>query len=219
MLKKIGVLIVAFIFSLPLCIAHAYSIMDNQNEESIQQTVNAEAGLTPTGLLEVQVDEATAFPIPETSTILTEQASQSRAEFEQNMQEIQAIKQQEKLAAERAAKQQAIIAYADSLVGNPYVWGGASLTKGCDCSHFVWLVLRDTIGYSEGWTKSTLWLNRGTVVDSLANAEPGDVIVYQGHVALYDGNGLIVEALNKHKGIVHNRKADSTHFLGIRRFV
>ena len=82
MLKKISVLIVAFIFSLPLCIAHAYSIMDNQNEESIQQTVNAEAGLTPTGLLEVQVDEATAFPIPEASTILTEQASQSRAEFE-----------------------------------------------------------------------------------------------------------------------------------------
>lgn len=82
MLKKISVLIVAIVFSLPLCITHAYSIMDNQNEKSIQQTINAEAGLTPTGLLEVQVDEATAFPIPETSTILTEQASQRRVEFE-----------------------------------------------------------------------------------------------------------------------------------------
>ena len=81
MLKKISIIITVIMFALPLCVAHAYSIMDNQNEESIQQTVNAEAGLTPTGLLEVQVDEATAFPIPEASTILTEQASQRRAEF------------------------------------------------------------------------------------------------------------------------------------------
>lgn len=210
--KKIGVLIVAFAFALPLCIAHAYSIMDNQNEESIQQTVITD---TLNGLLEVQVDEATAFFEPEDSAILTEQASQSRQELEQRMQEIQAIKKQEEIAA----KQQAIIAYADSFVGNPYVWGGASLTKGCDCSHFVWLVLRDTIGYDEGWTKSTLWLNRGTVVDSLANAQPGDVIVYSGHVAFYDGDGLLIDARNRRVGITHSAKADYTTILGIRRFV
>lgn len=208
MLKKISVLITAIFFMLPLCIAHASSIMENQNEESIQQTINIDYDLTPRGLLEVQVDEATVFFAPEVSTILTEQASQRRAELEQRIQEIQTTR-----------KQEAIITYADSFVGNPYVWGGSSLTKGCDCSHFVWLVLRDTIGYSGGWIKSTLWLNRGTVVNSLAEAQPGDVIVYSGHVALYDGNGFIVEALNRHKGIVHERKADSTHFLGIRRFV
>ena len=121
--------------------------------------------------------------------------------------------------AQYQLKLEAIVSYAKSFVGNPYVWGGNSLTQGCDCSHFVWLVLRDTIGYSEGWTKSTLWLNRGTVVSSLANAQAGDVIVYSGHVALYDGNGYLIEALNRHKGIVHERKADCTNYLGIRRFV
>lgn len=208
MLKKISIIITVIMFALPLCVAHAYSIMDNQNEESIQPTLNIEYDLTPSGLLGVQVDEAIVSLAPEVSTILTEQTSQCQAELEQQMQEIQTTR-----------KQEAIVTYADSFVGNPYVWGGCSLTKGCDCSHFVWLVLRDTIGYKDGWIKSTQWLNRGTVVDGLANAQPGDVIIYSGHVALYDGNGLIVEALNRHKGIVHERKADSTHFLGIRRFV
>lgn len=208
MLKKILVLIAAAAIVLPICVIHATTATENQNEESIQQTINIEYDLTPRGLLEVQVDEATVSLAPEVSTILTERPSQRRAELEQVIQEIQTIR-----------KQEAIIAYADSFVGNPYVWGGSSLTKGCDCSHFVWLVLRDTIGYSDGWIKSTLWLNRGTVVNSLAEAQPGDVIVYSGHVALYDGNGYLIEALNRHKGIVRERKADSTHFLGIRRFV
>ena len=207
MLKKILVLIAATALVLPICVIHATTATENQNEESIQQTRDIEYDLTPSGLLGVQVDEADTFPAPETQTILTEQASQSREELKQAMQEISTTR-----------KQEAIIAYADSFVGNPYVWGGCSLTQGCDCSHFVWLVLRDTIGYDGGWVKSTKWLNRGTVVSSL-KAQPGDVIVYQGHVAFYDGNEYLIEALNPRKGIVHERKADSTHFIGIRRFV
>ena len=72
--------------------------------------------------------------------------------------------------AQYKMKLEAIVSYADAHVGNPYVWGGNSLTKGCDCSHFVWLVLRDTIGYAEGYATSGCWLNRGTVVSSLAEA-------------------------------------------------
>ena len=205
MLKKICILFTAVMFALPLCIAHVYSMAENQNEESIQQTVNTG---TLNGLLEVQVDEANVSFAPETQTIFTELTSQNREELKQMMQEIQTTR-----------KQEAIIAYADSFVGNPYVWGGCSLTKGCDCSHFVWLVLRDTIGYDGGWVKSTSWLSRGTVVDSLANAQPGDVIVYRGHVAFYDGNGLLIDARNRRVGITHSAKADYTTILGIRRFV
>ena len=143
-MKKILVLIAATAIMLPMCVIHATTATENQNEESIQQTMNIDYDLTPRGLLEVQVDEATVSFAPEVSTILTERTSQRQAELEQIIQEIQTTR-----------KQEAIITYADSFVGNPYVWGGCSLTKGCDCSHFVWLVLRDTIGYEDGWVKST----------------------------------------------------------------
>lgn len=112
-----------------------------------------------------------------------------------------------------------IVAYADQFIGYPYVWGGNSLTHGCDCSHFVWLVLRDTIGYTAGYTTSAGWRHCGVSVASLAEAQAGDIICYSGHVAIYDGNGGIIEALNPRKGIVHNRQATSATILAIRSFL
>lgn len=192
-----------------IIIAYADEVStENQTYKSLQeQTTNdlsKEDDLLPVGRL---IDE-----------VNKEQMKLQVSQFTQNITDaVEASPQFQE--AQYQLKLEAIVSYADSFVGNPYVWGGNSLTQGCDCSHFVWLVLRDTIGYSEGWIKSTLWLNRGTVVSSLANAQAGDVIVYSGHVALYDGNGYLIEALNRHKGIVHERKADCTNFLGIRRFV
>lgn len=192
-----------------IIIAYADEVStENQTYKSLQeQTTNdlsKEDDLLPVGRL---IDE-----------VNKEQMKLQVSQFTQNI--IDAVEASPQFQeAQYQLKLEAIVSYADSFVGNPYVWGGNSLTQGCDCSHFVWLVLRDTIGYSEGWIKSTLWLNRGTVVSSLANAQAGDVIVYSGHVALYDGNGYLIEALNRHKGIVHERKADCTNFLGIRRFV
>jgi len=72
MLKKILVLIAATALVLPICVIHATTATENQNEESIQQTRDIEYDLTPSGLLGVQVDEADTFPAPETQTILTE---------------------------------------------------------------------------------------------------------------------------------------------------
>lgn len=64
-----------------------------------------------------------------------------------------------------------------------------------------------------------LWLEiTGEEVKSLADAKAGDVVCYDGHVALYDGNGKIVEALNEDQGIVDTRKVDSDTILTIRRF-
>ena len=124
-------------------------------------------------------------------------------------------------AAEEAAARagESIVSYACRFVGCPYVWGGDSLTGGCDCSHFVYLVLRDCGAYSGGYMTSGGWAGAGSPVGSLAEARAGDVIVYSGHVAIYDGNGLIVEALNASRGIVHERRADSDAILAIRRFV
>ena len=55
-------------------------------------------------------------------------------------------------------------------------------------------------------------------VADLAHAKAGDVLCYAGHVAIYDGNGMIVEAKNETAGITHDRSADCRPILAIRRF-
>ena len=112
----------------------------------------------------------------------------------------------------------AIVAYADQFVGNPYVWGGNSLTNGIDCSHFVYQVLKNCGVYSGGYTTSSGWRSLGSPVGSLSEAQAGDVICYSGHVAIYDGYGGIVEAKGSAWGITHDRSADCKTILAIRRF-
>ena len=117
---------------------------------------------------------------------------------------------------------QKIVDYALNFVGNPYVWGGGSLTSGCDCSHFVYLVLKDVGAYNGGYTTSSNWNKLGTKVEGgLSNAQAGDVVVYSGHVGIYDGKGKLVEAKGKKWGITNDRSPQSCshQLLGVRRFV
>lgn len=117
-----------------------------------------------------------------------------------------------------ASQGEKIVAEALKYVGNPYVNGGNSLTNGIDCSHFVWKILQNSIGYSGGYTTSSDWRTRGQAVADLSQAGAGDVICYSGHVAIYDGNGKIVEAQSTKAGITSNRKAENSKILAIRRF-
>lgn len=93
-----------------------------------------------------------------------------------------------------------IINFADQFVGNPYVWGGDSLTNGIDCSHFVYEVLSRCGVYDGEYTTSYGWRSLGEEVKSLEDAKAGDVVCYEGHVALYDGDGSIVEAKGANGG-------------------
>lgn len=111
-----------------------------------------------------------------------------------------------------------IVAYADQFVGNPYVWGGNSLTNGIDCSHFVYQVLKNCGVYSGGYVTSSGWRTKGRAVSSLSEAKAGDVLCYSGHVAIYDGHGGIVEAKGAKWGITHDRSANYKTILAIRRF-
>ena len=108
----------------------------------------------------------------------------------------------------------AVAEYALQFVGNPYVYGGTSLTKGADCSGFVMSVYAN-FGVSLPHS-SAADRNQGYAVDSLENAQPGDLICYSGHVALYIGNGQIVHASNKRTGIIVSN-ADYRKILAIRR--
>ncbi len=108
----------------------------------------------------------------------------------------------------------AVAEYALQFVGNPYVYGGTSLTNGADCSGFVMSVYAN-FGVSLPHS-SAADRNQGYAVDGLENALPGDLICYSGHVALYIGDGQIVHASNKKTGIKVSR-ADYRTILAIRR--
>ena len=91
-----------------------------------------------------------------------------------------------------------VTSYALQFLGNPYVWGGTSLTKGVDCSGFVMQVYAH-YGISLPHSSSALrGVGRGV---SYSEAQPGDIICYSGHVAIYLGGGKIVHASNPKDGI------------------
>ena len=96
-----------------------------------------------------------------------------------------------------------LVNYGMQFIGNPYVWGGTSLTKGCDCSGYVQSIFRK-YGYSLPRT-SREQAKVGTKI-SLADARPGDLVFYGkggtvNHVGIYIGNGQIVNASNRRTGI------------------
>ena len=109
-----------------------------------------------------------------------------------------------------------IVDYALQFVGNPYVWGGTSLTNGADCSGFTQSVYAQ-FGYSLPRT-SYEQQNWGTEV-SYADAQPGDLICYGGHVAIYMGNGRIVHASNSVDGIKISDNAAYRTIVSVRRLV
>lgn len=98
----------------------------------------------------------------------------------------------------KAGSGQAVVEYASRFIGNPYVWGGTSLTHGADCSGFVQSVYKH-FGIQLPRTSSQM-RSAGRAV-SYSNARPGDVICYNGHVGIYKGNGQIVNAINRARGI------------------
>lgn len=105
--------------------------------------------------------------------------------------------------------------YACQFIGNPYVSGGTSLTSGADCSGFTYRVYAD-FGYSLPRT-STQQRSAGTGV-SYDEAQPGDLICYEGHVAIYIGNNLIVHASSSRTGIKISNAQYKT-ILSVRRIV
>lgn len=145
-------------------------------------------------------------------------AVSKKSEEAQMTQEVQENVQQTEtteVSAQPASNGQAIVDYACQFIGNPYVWGGTSLTDGADCSGFVQSVFAH-FGISLPRTTYDQ-INAGVEV-SYDQAMPGDLICYDGHIGIYIGNGQIVNAQNPEQGIGIS-PATYTTILSVRRIV
>ena len=108
-----------------------------------------------------------------------------------------------------------LVEYGKGFVGNPYVWGGTSLTKGCDCSAFI-MRIYEHFGVSIP-RSSFFQQTAGAEVKNLEDAQPGDIICYKNHVAMYIGDDKILHAKGRKSGIVITDGADYRKILTIRR--
>lgn len=106
--------------------------------------------------------------------------------------------------------------YALKFLGNPYVYGGTSLTNGTDCSGFVQSVYKH-FGISLPRTSGEQGAS-GRLVDGVKNAQPGDLVWYSGHIGIYIGNEQIVHASNSKVGIITSN-VYYRDILGIRRII
>jgi len=108
-----------------------------------------------------------------------------------------------------------IAKYACQYIGNPYVSGGTSLTNGADCSGYIYKVYQD-FGYTVPRTSYELRSSGKSV--SYDQAQPGDIICYDGHVGIYVGSGYIVHASSAATGIKVSR-ATYRSIVDVRRII
>ena len=110
-----------------------------------------------------------------------------------------------------------IIAYGKKFLGNRYVWGGTSLRHGTDCSGYTMGVYK-YFGYKLPRT-SAQQRSAGIKVHCLKEAQPGDLICYYGHVAIYLGNNRIMHAKGRKYGIVISKGVTYRKIASIRRIL
>ena len=137
--------------------------------------------------------------------------AQMTQEVQENVQQTETTE----VSAQPASNGQVIVDYACQFIGNPYVWGGTSLTDGADCSGFVQSVFAH---FGISLPRTTYDQIYAGVEVSYDQAMPGDLICYDGHIGIYIGNGQIVNAQNPEQGIGIS-PATYTTILSVRRIV
>lgn len=125
--------------------------------------------------------------------------------LEEEQEQIEEAKRREEEAAEAAqtSTRNAVVAYAKQFIGNPYVWGGTSLTGGADCSGFTKSVMAH---FGVGLSRTSSAQSGDGYRVSLDSVEPGDLIFYASggriyHVAMYIGGGKVIHAIDEAHGI------------------
>lgn len=186
-------------------------IVLEEGDEWCKVSIEEGDGYVLTELVELHSEYVTAESKEEEAARLAEEAQ--RREEARAAARLAAQKEAEERAAADAANSVStevavepseigieVANYACQFVGNPYKWGGSSLTEGTDCSGFVMSVYANfgvELPHSSSADREV-----GYEVGSLSEAIPGDIICYSGHVAIYIGNGQIVHASTAKTGII-----------------
>ena len=126
------------------------------------------------------------------------------------------LQQKENVAAAASigGKRQEIVDFALQFVGNPYVWGGTSLTNGADCSGFVQSVYA---AFGVSLTRTTYTQMYDGVGIPFSEAKAGDLIVYDGHVGIYNGSGGLIHASSPSVGIIESASCTYRPIIAVRR--
>jgi cell wall-associated NlpC family hydrolase len=208
---------------------------EQEDEKSELETMKSEQEAQKTNL-ESMLEQAKATSADYDTQLADAQAKAAEYQqlIEQQNQQIQQLIAEQATAAAAAAAAssgaedsdgvvsngsatgQEIVDFALNYVGHPYVWGGNSLSNGTDCSGFIHLVYAH-FGYSVPRQSADLRsVGRGV---SYAEAQPGDIICYDGHCAIYMGGGRIVHASSARTGIKVSQNAAYRTILAVRRVV
>lgn len=123
------------------------------------------------------------------------------------------VAQERTYEAPGSASGNSVLAFASQFVGNPYVYGGTSLTNGTDCSGFVMGVYKN---FGVGLPHSSAAMRNVGYGVSQSQMKAGDIVCYSGHVGIYDGNGRIVNAATGKLGITY-LNAHYSKILAVRR--
>ena len=205
-------------------------------EASILGLIGEEEELTVTDETEdwvqVSIEEGDGWVSKEFVDLRTDFVqAESKAEEEARLAKEEAAKEEGKRKAAAAAAKSggqnaglgngggsssgnAVASFASQFVGNPYVYGGTSLTNGADCSGFVMSVYAN---FGVGLPHSSSAMRGVGYGVSLSEAQPGDIICYSGHVAIYCGNNTIVHASTAATGIKYTSPANYKPILAVRR--
>lgn len=180
--------------------------IEEENAAIAAAEAEAQAALEAQNQQETQENQTTTTESPSTEAPSTQESTTEAPKKQETVDSTNVVVSDGNSGTESVEQQststsgQAIADYAVQFVGNPYVYGGTSLTNGADCSGFVQSVYKH-FGYSLPRVAADQ-ANAGTQV-STKNLQPGDLLFYHsfGHVAIYIGGGQVVHASNKATGI------------------